>query len=118
MGQSQQPQPIQASELQEWLQSEGPSPQLVDVREEAELAIAAFPGAVLHRPLSQSNAWLGTLQADLNPDQPVVVVCHAGVRSYHFGLWLLDQPWGLEVWNLEGGIDAWSLQVDPSVPRY
>ena len=61
---------------------------------------------------------LGTLQADLNPDQPVVVVCHAGVRSYHFGLWLLDQPWGLEVWNLEGGIDAWSLQVDPSVPRY
>ncbi|MGB0825742.1 MAG: sulfurtransferase, partial [Synechococcus sp.] len=32
--------------------------------------------------------------------------------------WLLDQPWGLEVWNLEGGIDAWSLQVDPSVPRY
>ena len=108
MGQSQQPQPIQASELQQWLQSERPSPQLVDVREEAELAIAAFPGAVL----------LGTLQADLNPDQPVVVVCHAGVRSYHFGLWLLDQPWGLEVWNLEGGIDAWSLQVDPSVPRY
>ena len=118
MGQSQQPQSIQASELQQWLQSERPSPQLVDVREEAELAIAAFPGAVLHRPLSQSNEWLGTLQADLKPDTAVVVVCHAGVRSYHFGLWLLDQPWGLEVWNLEGGIDAWSLQVDPSVPRY
>ena len=117
MGQS-QPQPIQASELQQWLQSEQPSPQLVDVREAAELAIAPFPGAVLHRPLSQSNEWLTTLQADLKPDQAVVVVCHAGVRSYHFGLWLLDQPWGLEGWNLEGGIDAWSLQVDPSVPRY
>ena len=118
MGQSQQPQPIQASELQQWLQSERTSPQLVDVREEAELAIASFPGEVLHRPLSQSKAWLATLQADLKPDQAVVVVCHAGVRSYHFGLWLLDQPWDLEVWNLEGGIDAWSLQVDPSVPRY
>ena len=54
---------------------------------------------------SQSQAWLATLQADLKPDQ-AVVVCHAGIRSYHFGLWLLDQPWGLEVWNLEGGIDA------------
>ena len=118
MGQSQQPQPIQASELQEWLQSERPSPQVVDVREEAELAIAAFPGAVLHRPLSQSNAWLGTLQADLNPDQPVVVVCHAGVRSLHLGLWLLQQMPELEVWNLEGGIDAWSVHVDSSVPRY
>ena len=118
MGQYQQPKPIQASELQEWLHGERSSPQLVDVREEVELAIAAFPSAVLHRPLSQSKAWLGMLQADLNPDQAVVVVCHAGVRSFHFGLWLLDQPWGLEVWNLEGGIDAWSLQVDPSVPRY
>ena len=113
-----QPRPIQASELQQWLQSEQPSPQLVDVREAAELAIAPFPGGVLHRPLSESQEWLGTLQTDLNPDQAVVVVCHAGVRSYHFGLWLLDQGWGLEVWNLEGGIDAWSLQVDPSVPRY
>ena len=118
MAQSQQPKPIQASELQEWLHSERPSPQLVDVREEAELAIAVFPSAVLHRPLSQSKAWLAMLEADLNPNQAVVVVCHAGLRSYHFGLWLLDQPWGLEVWNLEGGIDAWSLQVDPSVPRY
>jgi rhodanese-related sulfurtransferase len=47
-----------------------------------------------------------------------VVLCHAGVRSHHFGLWLLDQGWGLEVWNLEGGIDAWSTQVDDTVPRY
>ena len=117
MGNS-KPQPIQASELQRWLQSEQRSPLVVDVREAAELAIATFPGPVLHRPLSQSNEWLTTLQSDLNPEQAIVVVCHAGIRSYHFGLWLLDQPWGLEVWNLEGGIDAWSLQVDPSVPRY
>ena len=48
----------------------------------------------------------------------MVVICHAGVRSLHLGLWLLQQMPELEVWNLEGGIDAWSLQVDPSVPRY
>ena len=91
MGQS-QPLPIQASELQQWLQSERPSPQLVDVREEAEPP--SLPSLVrCCTALSQSKAWLATLQADLNPDQAVVVVCHAGVRSYHFGLWLLDQHW-------------------------
>ena len=46
------------------------------------------------------------------------MICHAGVRSLHFGLWLLEQRQTLEVWNLEGGIDAWSVQVDPKVPRY
>ena len=49
---------------------------------------------------------------------PVVVICHAGVRSWQFGCWLLQQRPDLTVWNLEGGIDAWSVQVDPSVPRY
>ena len=49
---------------------------------------------------------------------PVVVLCHAGVRSQHFGLWLLEQKTHGEVWNLEGGIDAWSVQVDSQVPRY
>ena len=77
-----------------------------------------FPRDVLHLPLSMSSEWIATLQSRLAPDQPVVVLCHAGVRSHHFGLWLLDQGWGLEVWNLEGGIDAWSTQVDDTVPRY
>ena len=47
-----------------------------------------------------------------------MVLCHAGIRSLHFGQWLLEQEWGLDVWNLDGGIDAWSLQVDPTTPRY
>ena len=69
-------------------------------------------------PLSRSQEWLGVLQQRLLPEQPLVVLCHAGIRSHHFGLWLMEQNWGLEVWNLEGGIDAWSVQVDPTVPRY
>ena len=46
-------------------------------------------------------------------------LCSATPASaVHFGLWLLEQRQTLEVWNLEGGIDAWSVQVDPKVPRY
>ena len=52
----------------------------------------------------------------VSPDQPLVVVCHVGVRSHHFGLWLLEQNWGLEVWNLVGGLDAWSLRSIPLCP--
>jgi rhodanese-related sulfurtransferase len=44
-------------------------------------------------------------------------VCHHGVRSAHAALFLQRQGFDA-VWNLEGGIDAWSAQVDPSVPRY
>ena len=116
---SAQPQPIRAPELQRWLKdAEATLPRLVDVREDQELALASLPGDVLHLPLSRSQEWIGDLQQQLSPDQPLVVVCHAGVRSHHFGLWLLEQNWGLEVWNLVGGLDAWSLEVDPSVPRY
>ena len=112
------PKSISAPELQNWLQSDGLDPQLVDVREDGELEIAPFPVPVVHLPLSRSEAWLPELDQKLQHDRPVVVLCHAGVRSLHFVLWLLEQNPSLEVWNLEGGIDAWSVQVNPSVSRY
>ena len=113
-----QPGSIRAPELQSWLQDDRVDPLLVDVREDQELDMAPFPAPVLHLPLSRSDAWLADLDQRLPTDRPVVVLCHAGVRSLHFGLWLLEQRPSQEVWNLVGGIDAWSLQVDPSVPRY
>ena len=113
-----QPGSIRAPELQSRLQDDRVDPLLVDVREDQELNMAPFPAPVLHLPLSRSDAWLADLDQRLPADRPVVVLCHAGVRSLHFGLWLLEQRPSQEVWNLVGGIDAWSLQVDPSVPRY
>lgn len=113
-----QPQSISASELQQWLSSPSASPLLIDVREDRELTLARFPGEVMHFPLSRSGEWIDTVASQIGSGRPVVVLCHAGVRSLHFGLWLLEQNPTLEVWNLEGGIDAWSLQVDSTVPRY
>ena len=93
-------------------------PFIVDVREDDEIAIASFPFAVLHLPLSKAAKWSGNIEELLPKDQPIVVACHAGVRSLNFGIWLLEQGITKSVWNLVGGIDAWSTDVDQSVPRY
>ena len=93
-------------------------PFIVDVREDNEIAIASFPFSVLHLPLSKAASWSAKINALLPKDKPVVVVCHAGVRSLNFGIWLLEQEITKRVWNLVGGIDAWSTDVDQSVPRY
>jgi rhodanese-related sulfurtransferase len=93
-----------------------PSTVLLDVREpwELERAVLQLPGVALcHVPMGR----LPEALASLDPAQPVVCVCHHGVRSAQVVAFLERQ--GFEsVYNLAGGIDAWSTQVDPSVPRY
>ena len=93
-------------------------PFIVDVREDDEIAMASFPFSVLHLPLSKAANWSGKIEELLPKHAPIVVVCHAGVRSLNFGTWLLQQGIRNTVWNLVGGIDAWSTDVDKSVPRY
>ena len=93
-------------------------PFIVDVREANEIAIASFSFSVLHLPLSKAEDWSVNISEVLPQDQPIVVICHAGVRSLNFGIWLLEQGITKRVWNLVGGIDAWSQQVDESIPRY
>ncbi len=112
------PQNLSPKALHQWLTGEAPKPLLIDVREDDELDIAPFPSPVIHLPLSQASAWMAGLPEKLVKDQPVVVICHVGVRSWNFATWLIEQDWQLEVWNLQGGIAAWSEQVDESVPRY
>jgi rhodanese-related sulfurtransferase len=85
---------------------------LLDVREPAEVHFCAIDGSV-HIPLGQLPGRL----AELDPEREIVVVCHHGARSFQAAAFLRAR--GFEnVYNLAGGIDAWSLSVDPSVPRY
>ncbi|MDP6834275.1 MAG: rhodanese-like domain-containing protein [Prochlorococcaceae cyanobacterium ETNP1_MAG_9] len=112
------PRNISANDLQTWLLKESDQPVLVDVRESQELAISPFPAEVVHLPLSEASAWVKEMPKDLLGKKPVVVICHSGIRSLNFATWLIEQGSLGEVWNLVGGIDAWSVQVDPSVPRY
>ncbi len=84
---------------------------LLDVREPHEVAYAKIDPHT-HIPM-------GTIplrHEELNKETPIVVMCHGGVRSAQVCQYL--EPMGYDVTNLEGGIDAWSQLVDPSVPRY
>jgi rhodanese-related sulfurtransferase len=89
-------------------------PHLLDVREPGEHAYAALPGSQLI-PLGE----LADRIEELEPwrDQDVVVYCHHGIRSAH-AIALLRQFGFTRLTNLTGGIDRWSLEVDPTVPRY
>jgi rhodanese-related sulfurtransferase len=85
---------------------------LLDVREHDELAVASVTGA-RHIPMRDVPARL----AELDPDQPAVVMCHSGGRSRRVAEYLAANGF-TAVFNLKGGIDAWSTQLDSHVPRY
>lgn len=105
---------LEPAELARWRQ-EGRPLRLLDVREKEEWGIARIDGAEL-LPLSEAPAWLPGLAAEPG-SAPIVVLCHHGVRSARVCGLLLSH--GVqEVWNLRGGIDAWSQTVDDRVPRY
>ena len=111
------PASISATELKRRLDA-GEALQLVDVREAMELDLARLQQPVIHLPLSQSESWIEQISSLINRDQPVVVLCHAGIRSWQFACWLMEAQGYDQVLNLQGGIDAWSVSADPMVPRY
>ncbi len=85
---------------------------LLDVRDPWERELAVIEPSV-HIPMSE----LPQRVRDLPKDRQIVVYCHAGLRSAMVAGYLehLGFP---SVSNLSGGIDAWSVEVDPAVPRY
>lgn len=85
---------------------------LLDVRLPDEIATAGLPGTV-DIPLHELPQRFG----ELPKDRPLVAMCHHGVRSQNAARFLERNGFG-EVLSLAGGIDAWSLQVDATVPRY
>ncbi|MDR0664183.1 MAG: molybdopterin-synthase adenylyltransferase MoeB [Helicobacteraceae bacterium] len=91
----------------------GEKPQLIDVREPHELAIARFPNAKAI-PIGQ----IARRRDELNPNVEVVVICKMGTRSAFAIRALKEAGYAGSLLNLEGGINAWSEQVDPSLPTY
>ncbi|HEX6289247.1 MAG TPA: rhodanese-like domain-containing protein [Herpetosiphonaceae bacterium] len=85
---------------------------LIDVREPEEVRIASVAQAEVY-PLSQAAGWIDSLPKD----RALVILCHHGSRSAQVAMALMQRGHS-SVTNVSGGIDAWSQQVDPSVPRY
>src|SRR5262245_33368827 len=103
-------QQISATELKAMMES-GEPPELVDVRTEHERAIAAIEGSKL------LDDGVHEYLLSLDRDTPVVFQCHHGIRSQAAAEYFARTGFR-NLYNLAGGIDAWSVQVDPSVPRY
>lgn len=95
-----------------WPEARRDDVQLLDVRDMAELELASLPRA-LHIPMSQ----IPTRLQELDPQLPIVVMCHTGRRSGQVAAFLLANGFE-QVYNLAGGIEAWSTDVDPALPRY
>ncbi len=104
---------ISPAELKQRLDSGGPPPVLLDVREPWEIERACLPHSYCI-PMRE----LTTRLQELDPDQEIVVLCHHGIRSRSVCLYLERQMQFSNVLNLEGGIDAWARQVDPGVATY
>lgn len=100
-----------ATEVSERLKEPNP-PRLLDVREQDEHDYCRIEGAELF-PLSEIEVWSG----ELDPHGEYIVYCHTGRRSWQVCAYLMNQGF-TNVANLSGGIHAWSMFVDPNVPRY
>jgi rhodanese-related sulfurtransferase len=84
---------------------------LLDVRHHEERDVASLGG--IHIPLQELEARYQELPHD---KLPLIVYCHHGVRSLYATQFLKFH--GYDALSLRGGIDAWSLEIDPNVPRY
>lgn len=104
---------INANELAAWLDDESRvSPLLLDVREPWEYQICHIDGS---RTMPMST--IPTNVAELDQDQPIVCICHHGMRSMQVALFLEQQGFS-DVINLTGGVDAWATQVDSGMATY
>ena len=109
---------VTPGQLTDWFKAasaEG-TPLLLDVREPAEWqAVSVRPAEA--ELLQMAMQTIPARLAELDPDRPVAVLCHHGGRSMQVAMFLAQHGFA-HVANVAGGIDAWALQVDPTLPRY
>jgi rhodanese-related sulfurtransferase len=91
----------------------GDEMKLLDVREDWETKLAPVPAQILHIPMGQVSDRL----AELDPQLPTVVICRSGGRSLEVARFLEARGFA-SVYNLTGGILAWSRDLDPRIPQY
>ena len=105
-------QQLSVGEYKHWVDEKRSDYVLLDVREPWEVQTCALDNFV-NIPMGQVPARL----EDLDREQPIVVVCHHGIRSQRVAMFL--EHAGFEsVYNLRGGVDAWAKEVDPTFPVY
>jgi rhodanese-related sulfurtransferase len=93
--------------------AQGEDMTLLDVREDWEIALAPVPTDTVRIPMGEISDRI----SELDPKRETVVICRSGGRSAQVADFLERQGFG-KVFNLSGGILAWSRVIDPSIPQY
>jgi rhodanese-related sulfurtransferase len=112
--------PADFSAWRDSLEPNARAPVVLDVREPWEIQTASVTEdgfTLLHIPMREVPARVGELKQQFGADQPVVCLCHHGMRSLQVANFLAQSGFTAVV-NLQGGIDAWSRQRDTAVPLY
>ena len=110
---------VRPTDLTAWLQAQTggiASAVVLDVREPWELQTASVRAdgfELMAIPMGEIAARIG----ELSPQTPVACLCHHGARSQRVAAFLVQNGF-TQVANIAGGIDAWSSELDPAVPRY
>jgi len=110
---------VRPADLAAWVQAHagaGSQPVVLDVREPWEVQTASVEPAgcsLVAMPMHLVPLRLN----ELDPDRPVACLCHHGGRSQQVAMFLAQRGFA-DVANIAGGIDAWSRELDPGVPRY
>lgn len=110
---------VRPAQLTDWLAAapEGSAPLVLDVREPWELQTASVSPAEGFEFVAIPMGQLPERLAELDPTRPIACLCHHGMRSLRVANFL--EHHGFEqIANITGGIDAWSQERDPAVPRY
>lgn len=102
---------LSVQEVKQRLDDDSSAFSFIDCREQVEYDAARIDGATLI-PMNEIPGRV----SEIDKDKPVIIHCHHGGRSYRVMEYLRSQ--GYQAINMAGGIDAWSLEIDSSVPRY
>ena len=106
---------ITPRQIKKSLDAGDPNLVLIDCRTKGEWQTARIEGARLI-PLDELASRIGEIESVADDETVIAVHCHHGSRSLRAALFLKQQ--GFKALSMAGGIDVWSMDVDPSVPRY
>ena len=112
------PNPLTVHDLNQWLNSNQENPIIIDVRERLEIDKASLSFVDIYIPISKVSFEYVSSIVSKYLNKKFVILCHRGIRSYSFAQWLINNKLVKEVWNLDEGIDGWSIHIDSSIPRY
>ena len=112
------PNSLTVQDLYQWLNSNHEKPIIIDVRESLEIDKASLSFVDIYIPISKVSFEYVSSIISKHLNKKFVILCHRGIRSYNFAQWLIDNKLVMEVWNLEEGIDGWSIHIDSGIARY